>query len=359
MSGGSLYKTLLRPALFGLEPERVHHIAIAALRGLALLPWETRSDPRLAREVFGVRFPNPIGLAAGFDKNALVLPAWEKLGFGFVEAGTVTAAGQPGNPRPRVFRLPGQQALINRMGFNNEGAEAVAARLARLKASGRWPCIPVGLNIGKTKVTPIEEAAADYLFSFDKLFPFADYFVLNVSSPNTPGLRALQDASALDQLLGVIQRRNRELSPTPRLRPVLLKIAPDLRFPQIEEILALVVRHGLAGVVATNTTLDHSSIPEPLRSEGGLSGLPLRARSTEIVRFIAGLTSMPVIAAGGIHDADSAMEKFDAGAALVQLYTGFIYEGPALIRQIVSALIASPTAPAQEHRSGQSSPDQM
>jgi dihydroorotate dehydrogenase len=339
MTGGVFYKTLLRPALFSFDPERVHHLAIAALRGLSYLPWHTRSDPRLAREVFGIRFPNPIGLAAGFDKNALVLPAWEKLGFGFVEAGTITAAGQPGNPRPRIFRLPAQQALINRLGFNNQGAEAVATRLARLKASSRWPCFPIGLNIGKTKVTPLEEAAADYLFSFEKLFPFADYFVLNVSSPNTPGLRALQDAAALDQLLAAIQRRNRELSPTPRLRPVLLKIAPDLGFPQIEEIIALLLRHGLAGVVATNTTLDHSSIPESLRREGGLSGAPLRARSTEIVRFIAGLTDLPVIAAGGIDDAASAIEKFDAGAALVQIYTGFIYEGPALIRQIASALL--------------------
>jgi dihydroorotate dehydrogenase len=316
-------------------------MAIAALRGLALLPWHPPSDPSRAREVFGIRFPNPVGLAAGFDKNARVLPAWEKLGFGFVEAGTITAAGQPGNPRPRIFRLPAQQALINRLGFNNDGAEAVAARLALLKASNRWPCIPIGLNIGKTKVTPLEEAAGDYLFSFEKLFPFADYFVLNVSSPNTPGLRALQDAAALDQLLGAIQQRNRELSATPRLRPVLLKIAPDLEFPQIEEIIALLLRHGLAGIVATNTTLDHSSIPEALRREGGLSGAPLRARSTEIVRFIAGLTDLPIIAVGGIHDAASAMEKFNAGAALVQIYTGFIYEGPALIRQIASALKAA------------------
>jgi dihydroorotate dehydrogenase len=187
-------------------------------------------------------------------------------------------------------------------------------------------------------VTPIEEAAADYLFSFEKLFPFADYFVLNVSSPNTPGLRALQGKDALDQLLGAVQGRNRELSPTPRLRPVLLKIAPDLELGQIDEIVGLVEQHGLAGIVATNTTLDHSGIPEGLRKEGGLSGVPLRARSTEIVRFIASRTGLPIIAVGGIHDAASAMEKFDAGAALVQLYTGFIYEGPRLIRQIAAAM---------------------
>ena len=338
MTGGSLYKKLLRPALFRLDPERVHHLAIAALGGLSHLPLQPLAESGLAREVFGVRFPNPIGLAAGFDKNALVLPAWERLGFGFVEAGTITAAGQPGNPRPRVFRLPAQEALINRMGFNNDGAEAVAARLARLRAAGRWPSIPVGINIGKTKATPIEEAAADYLFSFEKLFSFADYFVLNVSSPNTPGLRALQGPEALSELLGAIQRRNRELSPAPRLCPVLLKIAPDLDFPQIARIIGLVYRHDLAGIVATNTTLDQSSLPEALRCEGGLSGRPLRARSTEIVRFIAERMHLPIIATGGIHDAASAMEKFDAGASLVQLYTGFIYEGPELIRRIASAL---------------------
>jgi len=354
MSGGSLYKNFLRAGIFRVDPERMHHVAMAALRVFGYLPWHPRPDPRLAREVFGVRFPNPIGLAAGFDKNAIVLPAWEKLGFGFVEAGTITAAGQPGNPRPRIFRLPAQEALINRMGFNNDGAEAVAARLARLKDSGRWPCVPVGLNLGKTKVTPIEEAAADYLFSFEKLFPFADYFVLNVSSPNTPGLRSLQGADALDRLLGAVQQRNRELGSGARLRPVLLKIAPDLEFGQIEEIIGLVEEHGLAGIVATNTTLDHSRVPEGLRQEGGLSGVPLRARSTEIVRFIAGRTRKPIIAAGGIHDADSAMEKFDAGAALVQLYTGFIYEGPALIGQIAAALLGSTTAPASEYRSSQS-----
>jgi len=339
MKGGFLYKGLIRPVLFGFDPERVHHFAMACLKGLSYAPWHPKPDPRLAREVFGVRFPNPIGLAAGFDKNATVLPAWEKLGFGFVEAGTVTATGQPGNPKPRIFRLPPQQALINRMGFNNDGAEAVAARLARLRAFGRWPSIPLGLNIGKTKVTPIEKASDDYVFSFEKLFPYADYFVLNVSSPNTPGLRNLQGKEELDQLLGVIQRRNRELSPATRLRPVLLKIAPDLDFPQIEEIIALVEGHGLAGIVATNTSLDHSTVPEALRREGGLSGRPLRARSTEIVRFIASRSALPVIAVGGIHDAASAMEKFDAGAALVQLYTGFIYEGPPLIRQIASALL--------------------
>ena len=346
MTGDFWYKKFLRPALFKCDPEGIHHFAMAALRGLSALPWVPSHDPCLARELFGLHFPNPIGLAAGFDKNAVALPAWEKLGFGFVEAGTITAAGQPGNPTPRIFRLPAQEALINRLGFNNDGAEAVAARLASLKASGAWPRIPVGLNIGKTKVTQLEKAAADYLFSFEKLFSFADYFVLNVSSPNTPGLRSLQGAEALDHLLGVVQQRNRSLSGTSPLRPVLVKISPDLDIPQIEEIIALAERHTLAGLVATNTTLDHSSVPEPLRRQGGLSGLPLRARSTEIVRHITARTRLPVIAVGGIHDVGSAMEKFDAGAALVQLYTGFIYEGPALIRKIARAL----TAPGQGNR---------
>jgi dihydroorotate dehydrogenase len=341
MSAGSVYIKFVRPALFRIDPEDIHHLAMASLRLLAVMPWLQEPDPRLAREVFGLRFPNPVGLAAGFDKNAIVLPAWEKLGFGFVEAGTITAAGQPGNPRPRVFRLPAQQGLINRMGFNNDGAEAVAARLARLKASGNWPRVPIGLNIGKTKVTPIEKAAEDYLFSFEKLYPYADYFVLNVSSPNTPGLRSLQGVDALQELLATIQQRNRELSAGKTLRPVLLKIAPDLEFSQIEEILGLLQKHSLAGIVATNTTLDHSSVPEALRQQGGLSGLPVRARSTEIVRFIASRTELPIIAVGGIHDAAAAMEKFDAGASLVQLYTGFIYEGPALIRRIGEALLAT------------------
>ena len=339
MTGALLYRKVVRPGLFCFDPERIHHLVMAGLSGLARAPYHPKPDPKLAREVFGIRFPNPIGLAAGMDKNATVLPAWEKLGFGYVECGTITAHGQPGNPKPRIFRLPPYEAIINRMGFNNDGAEAVAARLARLRAAGRWPSIPLGINIGKTKATPLEEAPADYMFSFEKLFPYADYFVLNVSSPNTPGLRSLQGKEALDVLLGTIQKRNRELSPATRLRPVLLKIAPDLEFAQIEEIIGLVEQHDLAGMIATNTTLNHSSIPEKLRKEGGLSGKPVRARSTEIVKFICERTKRPVIGVGGIHDADGALEKLDAGAALVQLYTGFIYEGPPLLREISAALL--------------------
>jgi dihydroorotate dehydrogenase len=330
------YRKILRPVLFKLDPEAVHHLAMGVLRlgGRALRPLAPEPDPRLARTVFGVTFPNPVGLAAGFDKNAVALTAWESLGFGFVEAGTITARAQRGNPRPRIFRAPEYQAVINRMGFNNDGADAVAARLERLKASSAWPRIPVGINIGKSKVTPIEEATADYLLSFQRLQNFGDYFVLNVSSPNTPGLRALQDRTALNELLSHIQSRNTGG------KPVLVKIAPDLDWAAIEEILALAEEHGLAGLIATNTTIDQGALPAQMRRQGGLSGAPLRARATEVVRFLAERTAIPIIAVGGIMSADDALEKFDAGAALVQLYTGFVYEGPKLIADICQALLA-------------------
>ena len=305
--------------------------------GPALAPLRPAFDPRLARTVFGVTFPNPVGLAAGFDKNAVALAAWEALGFGFAEVGTITARAQPGNPKPRIFRVPEIGGLINRLGFNNDGCDAIAARLQHLHAAGRWPRIPVGINIGKSKVTPLEEATSDYLLSFERLKNFGDYFVLNVSSPNTPGLRQLQDRAALDNLLGETQRRN------VAGKPVLVKIAPDLEWPAIEEIIALAHEHRIAGLIATNTTIDHSSVPEACRTQGGLSGQPLRARATEVVRFITARTALPVVAVGGIFSADDALEKFDAGAALVQLYTGFIYEGPGLVRRICDALLTRKT----------------
>ncbi len=334
----TLYDYLLRPALFELEPETSHHLALAGLRLLARLPIPTPvAEPALERHLFGLRFPNPIGLAAGFDKNAIVLPAWQALGFGFVEAGTITAHAQPGNPLPRLFRYPEIGGIINRMGFNNDGVEAVAERLEALKPTRRWPSIPVGLNLGKSKITPLEEATADYLQSFERLFPLGDYFVLNVSSPNTPGLRSLQGREELDTLLRTVQAANRA-KPTPK--PLLLKIAPDLEFSQIEEILALTTEHGLSGLIATNTTLDHSAVPQSWDETGGLSGKPLRARSTEILRFITARTQLPVIAVGGIFSAADALEKLDAGAALLQLYTGFIYRGPALIEEINEAIRA-------------------
>jgi len=330
-----LYDNLVRPFLFQFDPETIHHVAMRALRVLASVPCRPAHDPKLARTVFGLQFPNPIGLAAGFDKEAEALAAWQTLGFGFVEAGTITALAQPGNPRPRIFRLPDLGGVINRMGFNNSGADAVALRLEALKASGRWPTIPIGLNLGKSKVTPLEEATADYLRSFDRLFALGDYFVLNVSSPNTPGLRTLQGKAELDELLGAVMAANRS-KPAPK--PLLLKIAPDLEWAQIDEILQLVTDHGLSGLIATNTTLDHSCVPEGRDQTGGLSGKPLRARSTEIVRYVCKRLDLPVIAVGGIFDAEGALEKLDAGAALVQLYTGFIYRGPALVGEICEAL---------------------
>jgi len=331
-----LYRRLLRPILFRFDAERVHHFAMAFLQGLGpfMQSWTRRaaSDPRLVREVFGLKFPNPVGLAAGFDKNALVLPAWEGLGFGFAEVGTITAEAQPGNPQPRLFRVPEIGGIINRMGFNNDGADAVAARLAKLRATGRWPRFPVGINLGKSKVTPLEEATADYLCSFSRLRDLGDYFVLNVSSPNTPGLRKLQDRAALDQLFAAVQAANAGS------RPMLVKIAPDLTWEAIDDVLALAEAHRIAGIIATNTTIDHTPVPAHRRETGGLSGLPIRARSTEIIRHITRKTKVPVIGVGGIFSAADAREKFDAGAALVQLYTGFIYEGPALVRTICRAL---------------------
>ncbi len=336
----AIYERCVRPFLFRMDPERVHHFTMSWLQLGAkfpdLLKW-LLGAPRYAREceVFGLKFPNVVGLAAGFDKNALALPAWEAMGFGFIEAGTVTAKPQPGNAPPRLFRFPQQKAIINRMGFNNDGAEVVAQRLESLKKSGHWPRIPVGLNLGKSRVAPLEEAKSDYLISFERMFELADYFVLNVSSPNTPGLRKLQDRAALGALLGGVQEANRA-KPVPK--PLLLKIAPDLEFAQIEEILELVEQHALAGIIATNTTLDHSSVPNGDAFEGGLSGRPLRERSTEIVRFLCGRTRVPVIGVGGIFDVESAKEKLDAGAVLIQLYTGFIFQGPRLVRDLAEAL---------------------
>lgn len=341
------YRSVLRPALFSVEAEQAHHWAMGALGTASRLrfplPWlrtlaggSGPADAGLARTVFGVRFPNPVGLAAGFDKNGVALSAWEALGFGFVEVGTVTAFAQPGNPPPRLFRVPTRGGLINRLGFNNAGADAMAMRFAGLKARGNWPNIPVGINLGKSKATPLERATGDYVASLEKLHAFGDYFVLNVSSPNTPGLRSLQGRDELDALLHAVQERNRAL---PVLRPMLVKIAPDLTFQQIEEIVALAAQHGLAGIVATNTTIDHSSLPDTApRETGGLSGAPLRARATEIVRFLAGRTTLPIIAVGGVSDAASAGEKLDAGAVLVQLYTGFVYGGPTLIPEICRGL---------------------
>jgi len=320
-----------------MDPEQVHELAIATLETLSRLPWlldriPRPGDQRLNREVFGIRFPNPIGLAAGFDKNALALPAWEALGFGFIEIGTITAQGQSGNPRPRIFRIPEREALINRLGFNNEGVEKIAERLERMRQSSAWPKIPVGINIGKSRTVPLEDAVADYLQSFQRLRGLGDYFVLNVSSPNTPDLRKLQDKAAIGGLFKAIQQQNQG-------KPLLVKIAPDLTLEQLDQILALAAEYRLAGVVATNTTIDHQTIPQNKRQTGGLSGRPLRERSLEMLRHIKEHSPLPVISVGGIMNEDDAKERFDAGAELIQIYTGLIYRGPGLIREIAVGML--------------------
>ena len=296
----------------------------------ALKSFQPSSKPKT---LFGLKFPNPIGLAAGLDKNGVALPAWAALGFGFIEIGTVTAKAQPGNPKPRIFRLPEQQALINRLGFNNDGADAIAQRLAALRESGRWPAVPVGINIGKSRATPLEQATDDYLYSFRMLRDFADYITLNISSPNTPGLRELQEPEKLSELLHAI---GKEAGTAPK--PLVVKISPDLSGAELKAILAVCEENGVSGIIATNTTLDHSSIPPQLDQAGGLSGAPLRDKSTALVREIAARSTIPVIASGGIFDAESAREKFQAGAQLIQLYTGLVYRGPQLLREIMDSL---------------------
>jgi len=328
----NLYADILRPCLFQFEPETAHHLALTGLRltPAPVLRAMFGSPAEKPVRLFGVTFPNPVGLAAGMDKNAEVLGAWEALGFGFVEAGTITAHAQPGNDRPRCFRYPPQQALINRMGFNNPGAEAVARTLTKLKSSGRWPQIPVGMNIGKSKVTALEDAPSDYAASFRQLLPFGDYFVINVSSPNTPGLRQLQDRDSLAAIV-------RTLKSIDSAKPLLVKIAPDLSDDAVKDMALLAEAEKLDGLIATNTTLDHSSVPAGSDQTGGLSGAPLRSRSTDVLRILRKHTALPIIASGGVMSAESAREKFDSGASLVQIYTGFIYCGPGLIRDIVGS----------------------
>lgn len=335
-----VYTRLLRPIFFSLDPEEAHDAVLAMLETaseLSLGPGLIRltagkAVPPSPRTVAGITFPNPVGLAAGMDKNALALRAWEALGFGFAEIGTVTALPQPGNPKPRLFRYPQQQALINRFGFNNEGCEAVAARLEGLHASGRWPRIPVGINIGKSKVTPAEKAHEDYLVSYKRFHALGDYVVINVSSPNTPGLRDLQSTEAL----GKIIRTLRDWEGSSR-RPLFVKVAPDLAEEDLVAIVRLAESEQLSGLIATNTTLDHSSIPDQEDQAGGLSGEPVRARSLNALQVIRRHTKLPVIACGGISDAESAKERLDAGADLLQIYTSFIYQGPGVIRRIAAA----------------------
>ena len=331
------YERLVRPVLFLPEPETAHNLALGFLGAVSHVSLVLRAlkifqpAPR-PKTLFGLTFPNPIGLAAGFDKNGVALPAWAALGFGFIEIGTVTARPQTGNPRPRIFRYPGEQALINRLGFNNDGADIIANRLRKLREGRRWPRVPVGINIGKSKLTPIDQAPADYLHSFRRLRNFADYIVLNVSSPNTPGLRTLQEEASLSVLLSEINRENRSS------KPIVVKISPDLSVEQVEEVITTCEQNGVAAIIATNTTLDHSAIPAKNDQVGGLSGPPLSSKSTALVRSIAARSKIPIIASGGIFDAESAREKLEAGAQLLQIYTGYVYRGPALLREIGNAL---------------------
>src|SRR5258707_2299722 len=294
----NFYERVLRPLLFSLEAETAHHFTIASLRRAshfdpALRALKRFTPPSKPKTLFGLTFPNPIALAAGLDKSGVALPAWAALGFGFIEFGTVTAMAQPGNPKPRIFRLPAQQALINRLGFNNDGADAIAARLRGLRESGRWPAVPVGINIGKSRTTPLERATDDYLYSLRLLRDFADYITLNVSSPNTPGLRELQEPAALSRLLHAIGSE-----PEPVAKPLVVKISPDLSPVELESILAACEENGGAGVIATNTTLDPASHPSELREQGGVSGSPLRGKSHALVRSIAANSKIPLIASG-------------------------------------------------------------
>lgn len=347
---GFFYDRLFRPRLFKMDSEHAHERGVDAMAMLAafspLCRWleaRHRLSPALTRpvEAFGLSFPNAVGLAAGFDKNARAWPAAAALGFGHVEIGTITAQAQPGNPKPRMFRYPAQEAVINRMGFNNEGAEAVARRLSRQPAPGRRR-IPLGINLGKSKLTELDQATADYLASFALLADYADYLVLNVSSPNTPNLRQLQDEGRLRELLGAVSAANRDRAAQPgksRL-PLLLKIAPDLSFPQIDAVLQVIAEFALDGVIATNTTLARPGFFATVNEAGGLSGAPVRRRSTEIINYIARSTQgrLPIIGVGGITDAASAGEKMDAGATLVQIYTGMIYRGPFFAAEVARAL---------------------
>jgi dihydroorotate dehydrogenase len=342
-----MYKQLVKPLLFNLDAERAHHLVFDNLRRAARLPGAEAllrslydyQHPDLTREVFGLKFPNPVGLAAGFDKNAAFTDELATLGFGFVEIGTVTPRPQPGNPAPRLFRLPADEALINRMGFNNDGAEAVAQRLARRRNHR----LLIGGNIGKNKDTPNERAAEDYVACFDALAEAVDYFVVNVSSPNTPNLRQLQEKKPLIDLLQQVQERNQGRAVP---RPLLLKIAPDLTNSQLDDILEIARETRLSGLVATNTTISRENLRTNVAQvaalgAGGLSGKPLRARATEVIRYLHQRSegSLPIIGSGGIHSAADAQEKLAAGATLVQLYTGFIYEGPALVSRINRALV--------------------
>ena len=339
-----MYK-LIKPLLFQFDPETIHYVVTGALRRANRI-WGVKSllknlyqleDKRLAREVLGLKFKNPLGLAAGFDKNASMIEELAEFGFGFIEIGTVTPLPQPGNEKPRMFRLPQDDALINRLGFNNQGVDVVAARLKQVQRKG----LIIGGNIGKNKLTSNEDAVNDYIKCFDRLFDVVDYFVVNVSSPNTPGLRELQEKEPLKHILNTLQQRNNKNQIS---RPILLKIAPDLTNSQLDDIIEIVMETKIAGVIATNTTISRDDLlsSDNLKKEsGGLSGKPLSIRSTEVIRYLSEHSnkSFVIIGVGGIHSPEDAIQKIQAGASLIQIYTGFIYEGPGLIKRILKGLL--------------------
>ncbi|KAA3439485.1 quinone-dependent dihydroorotate dehydrogenase [Rufibacter hautae] len=341
-----MYKKIIRPLLFQLDPEKVHHLTTSALKTGFQLPLAKSlsrgvfqvTDKRLERKVFGLTFPNPVGLAAGFDKDARMIDEYAQLGFGFIEIGTLTPKAQTGNPKPRLFRLPQDGAIINRMGFNNEGVDQAVERLRSRKSN-----VIVGGNIGKNKVTPNEQALQDYLYCFDALYDVVDYFVVNVSSPNTPDLRALQEKEPLRDLLSNLQNRNQGKA---KPKPLLLKIAPDLNLAQLDDIVEIAAQTQLSGVIGTNTTISREGLQTSGQriteiGAGGLSGKPLTSASTQVIRYLR--QQLPqeirIVGVGGIMTPEDALEKLSAGADLVQLYTGFIYEGPGLIRQINERLL--------------------
>ena len=338
-----MYKVFIKPILFLFDPEWVHHTVFSTLKLIHRIPgmgnlikgFYQVKDQRLERKLFGLTFPNPVGLAAGFDKDAKLYKELSNFGFGFIEIGTLTPKPQPGNPKKRLFRLPEDGGLINRMGFNNEGVEAAIERLKRNKG------ILIGGNIGKNKLTPNEEAVSDYVQCFEALFPHVDYFVVNVSSPNTPNLRALQDKEPLTHLLQTLKDLNHSKS---KPKPILLKIAPDLTEEQLVDIIDIITSVKIDGVIATNTTLSREGLQFENKSEmGGLSGKPVTKKSTEVIRFLhkKSKNAFPIIGVGGIHSPEDAIEKLEAGASLVQLYTGFVYEGPGVVKRINKAILKS------------------
>ena len=343
------YKTLIRPLLFLKDAEKTHEQTLSLLSRVHLLQGALGSfcrvdDKRLNVQLGPLTFSNPVGLAAGFDKNAVAINSLPGFGFGFIEIGAVTAHAQPGNPKPRLFRLPKDRALINRLGFNNEGAVAISERLDRWQRDDGLPSIPMGINIGRSKVVENKDATADYLFTFERLYPFGDYFTVNVSSPNTPNLRDLQEKGYLQELLEAIQQKNSDIATRIKAqpKPILVKIAPDMELSRLDEIIEVLQTQGINAIIATNATAFlRERLLTRTKEPGGLSGKPLSARATEFIRHIYQATkgNLPIIGSGGVFTPEDAYEKITAGATAVQVYTGFVYEGPALVRNINRGLL--------------------